>query len=164
MLQCCREGYCGYGPATGILSWMYDVLGESYQTCLTGLMGSKVGSRFGDPWSLPGRVDFPIFDTVNPLRWWLLRLNCGARGQHLPAFMSGCLTISHMCFALSTYWKSVAILEVSICRWERGELGKMGKVYDWSEVTSWERCVREVSVRWQVGKASGLVISTSDSR
>ena len=49
MLQGCREGYCEYGPATGILCWVYDVLGESYLTCLTGLMGSKADFRFGDP-------------------------------------------------------------------------------------------------------------------
>ena len=49
MLQGCREGCCEYGHATGILCWLYDVLGESYLTCLSGLMGSKVDSRFGDP-------------------------------------------------------------------------------------------------------------------
>ena len=32
MLQDCREGYCEYDPATGILCWIYDVLGESYLT------------------------------------------------------------------------------------------------------------------------------------
>ena len=64
---------------------------------LSGLMGSKADSRFGNLWSLHGRLDFSIFDTVNPLRCWLLRLNRGARGEHLPAFMSGCLTISNMC-------------------------------------------------------------------
>ena len=51
MLQGCREGYCEYGPATGILCWVYDVLGESYLTSypiLSGLMGSKADSCFGD--------------------------------------------------------------------------------------------------------------------
>ena len=41
---------------------------------------------------------------------------------------------------------------MSICRWEGGELGKVveksigkvGKVYDWSEVIRWERCVSGV--------------------
>ena len=33
MLQGCREGYCEYGPAAGILWWVYHVLGESYLTC-----------------------------------------------------------------------------------------------------------------------------------
>ena len=28
MLQGCRERYCEYGPATGILYCVYDVLGE----------------------------------------------------------------------------------------------------------------------------------------
>ena len=32
MLQDCREGYCEHGPATGILCWAYDVLGELYVT------------------------------------------------------------------------------------------------------------------------------------
>ena len=32
VLQDCREGYCEYDPATGILCWIYDVLGESYLT------------------------------------------------------------------------------------------------------------------------------------
>ena len=49
MFQGCKEGYCEYGPATGILCWVYDVLGDSYVICLTGLMGSKADSRFGDP-------------------------------------------------------------------------------------------------------------------
>ena len=48
MLQSCREGYCECGPATGILCWVYDVLGESYLACVSGLMGSKAASRFGD--------------------------------------------------------------------------------------------------------------------
>ena len=49
MLQGCREGYCDYGPATGILCWVYDVLGESYLSCLSGLMSSKVDACFGNP-------------------------------------------------------------------------------------------------------------------
>ena len=49
VLQSCREGYREYGPATRLLCWVYDVLGESYLTWLSGLMGSKVNSRFGDP-------------------------------------------------------------------------------------------------------------------
>ena len=49
VLQGCREGYCEYGPATGILCWVYDVLGESYLTLLSGLTGSRADSRFGDP-------------------------------------------------------------------------------------------------------------------
>ena len=43
VLQGCREGYCEY--VTGILCWVYDVLGESYLTCLSGLMNSKVDSQ-----------------------------------------------------------------------------------------------------------------------
>ena len=49
MLQGCREGYYEYGHATGILCWVYDVLGKCYLTCLSGLMGSKADSRFSDP-------------------------------------------------------------------------------------------------------------------
>ena len=49
MLQGSREGYCECGPATGILCWVYDVLGESYLTSISGLIGSKADSRFGDP-------------------------------------------------------------------------------------------------------------------
>ena len=32
-------------------------------------------------------------------------------------------------------------LEGFICHWERGELGKVGKVDEWSEVARWERCL-----------------------
>ena len=49
VLEGCRKGYCEYDPATGILCWVYNVLGESYLTRLSGLMGSKAGSRSGDP-------------------------------------------------------------------------------------------------------------------
>ena len=38
VLQGCREEYCEYGPATGILCWVYDVIGESYLSRLCGLM------------------------------------------------------------------------------------------------------------------------------
>ena len=44
----CREGYCEYGSATGILCWVYDVLGELYPIHLGGLMGSKSDSRTSD--------------------------------------------------------------------------------------------------------------------
>ena len=46
---------------------------------------------------------------------------------------------------------------MSIYRWERGELGKVAKVYDWREVTRWERCVSGVSVRWQVEKGGRIM-------
>ena len=49
ILQGSRKKYCEYGPATGVLCWVYDVLGESYLTSISGLMGSKADSRFGDP-------------------------------------------------------------------------------------------------------------------
>ena len=49
VLQGCREGYCEYGPATGILCWVYDVLGELYLIHLSGLMGSKADSCTDDP-------------------------------------------------------------------------------------------------------------------
>ena len=48
VLHGCREEYCEYGPATGILYWVYDVLGESYLTHLGGLMDSKAGCCSGD--------------------------------------------------------------------------------------------------------------------
>ena len=41
--------YCEYGPATRILCWVYDVLGELYLTRLSGLMGSEADSLTGDP-------------------------------------------------------------------------------------------------------------------
>ena len=49
MFQGCKERYCEYGPAAGILCWVYHVLGESYFTCLTGPMSNKADSRFVDP-------------------------------------------------------------------------------------------------------------------
>ena len=48
VLQGCREEYREYDPAAGILSWVYDVLVESYLTRLSGLMSSKVDCRSGD--------------------------------------------------------------------------------------------------------------------
>ena len=60
VLQGCREGYCEYGPATGISCWLYHILGESYLTHLSNLMGSKADSRFGDPLSFLEREDFSI--------------------------------------------------------------------------------------------------------
>ena len=53
VLQGCREGYCEYGPVTGILCWVYDVLGESYLTCLSGLMNSKADSQHLQSLPLP---------------------------------------------------------------------------------------------------------------
>ena len=49
VLESCRKGYCEYGPATGILCWVYDVLGELYLTGLSGLTGSKADPRTGNP-------------------------------------------------------------------------------------------------------------------
>ena len=37
------------GPATGIVRWVYLILGERYLTDLGGLMGSEADSRAGDP-------------------------------------------------------------------------------------------------------------------
>ena len=47
--QGCRERYCEYGPATEILCWVYDVLGDSYVTRSSGIMGSKADSRTSNP-------------------------------------------------------------------------------------------------------------------
>ena len=58
MLQGCREGYWEYGPATGSLCCVYDVLGESYLSGVAGLMGSKADSPFADPWLFSERVYF----------------------------------------------------------------------------------------------------------
>ena len=49
MLQGCKERCCEYGPATGILYCVHDVLGKSYVTHLYGLMNSKADCRYGDP-------------------------------------------------------------------------------------------------------------------
>ena len=49
VLQGCRERYCEYGPTTGTLCWVYDVLGELYVTRLNDLMGRKADSCSGDP-------------------------------------------------------------------------------------------------------------------
>ena len=37
--------YCEDGPTTGIIHWVYVILGEQYLTRLNGLMGSKADSR-----------------------------------------------------------------------------------------------------------------------
>ena len=49
VLQGCKEGYCEYGPATGILCWVYDALGELHLIRLFGLKSSKADFLFGDP-------------------------------------------------------------------------------------------------------------------
>ena len=41
--------YCEDGPATGIIRWIYGIIGEQYLTCLSGLMSSEEDSRAGDP-------------------------------------------------------------------------------------------------------------------
>ena len=41
--------YCEYGPAAGILHWVYHILGELYLTRLSGLMDSEVDSRTSYP-------------------------------------------------------------------------------------------------------------------
>ena len=72
-------------------------------------------------------------------------------GSHQPAFMSGCLTVSHTCLPslLSErtllFWRDLFLVgrEVSWERWENHELGRQ------------ERCV--TGVRWQVGKGEGIV-------
>ena len=42
-------------------------------------MNSKAGSRYGDPWSFPGRADYLIFDNVNPL--WINNVNEKAKND-----------------------------------------------------------------------------------
>ena len=44
-----RKECCEYGPATGILCWVYDVLGDFYLTRLSSLIGSNADFRTGDP-------------------------------------------------------------------------------------------------------------------
>ena len=75
-----------------------------------------------------------------------------ARGaSHYPAFISGCLTISHTCLPCLPsertlpFWRHFFVFEreVSWERWESSELGR------------WERCIS--GVRWQVGKGRRIV-------
>ena len=119
------------------LCWVYDVLDEYCLTWLSGLMGSKADSRFGNPWSLPGRLDFSICDTVNPLQCWLLRPKRWARGEHFPAFMSGCLIISHV-------WLPCLLSERTLLFWRC--LFVIGREVSWER---WERCMTRV--KWQGG-------------
>ena len=73
---------------------------------------------------------------------WLLRLNPGARGEHLTnqlSWVAARLLITRVC--------PVYLVKERCYRWEGGELGKVGeswawktgKVYEWSEVARWER-------------------------
>ena len=72
-------------------------------------------------------------------------------GSHHPAFMSGCLTVSHTCLPsllsekMLLFWRDLFLIgrEVSWERWENHELGRQ------------ERCV--TGMRWQVGKGEGIV-------
>ena len=75
-----------------------------------------------------------------------------ARGaSHQPAFMSGCLTISHTCVPclpsermLLSWWNLFVVgREVSWQRWESSELGR------------WEMCMS--GVRWQ-GRIGGRIV------
>ena len=103
-------------------------------TCLSGLMSSKANSRFGDPWSFSGRGNFSIFDIVNPLWCWLLRLNPGVRGEHLTrqlSWVAGWLLVT--CFSPvylikeGCYIGGVYLsLEIG-GRWD----GKGGRVVSW---------------------------------
>ena len=161
MLQGCREGYCEYDPATEILCWVYDVLSEYCLTCSSGLMDSKTHFYFSDPWSFRGRVNFSMFDIVNPLWCWLLRLNPRAWGEHLTSQLSWVadwLLVTCVCpvylvkegyyfrsdyFSLGERWAGKGGRVVSQ---EGGKdvwlewRDKVGKVCEWSEceVTSWE--------------------------
>ena len=49
VLEGCRKGCCEYGPATGILCWVYDILGEIYLIRLCSLIGSKADTRTFKP-------------------------------------------------------------------------------------------------------------------
>ena len=60
VLQGCREEYHEYDPSTGILFWVYDVLGELYLTHLCGLMSSKADSHLDNWQSLLRRGDYSI--------------------------------------------------------------------------------------------------------
>ena len=133
-------------------------------TCSFGLMNRKADPRYGDPWSFRGRVDFSIFDNVNPLWCWLLQLNHRVQGEHLTSQPSWVTTwplvtracpvclVGEGCYYGATYlllggrWGKKGGRVVS---WEGG------KVYDWSEVVRQERCVS--GVRWQVGKGRKII-------
>ena len=53
VLEGTRKEYSEYGPAMGLLCWVYEVLGDLYLTRLSGLMSSEADSRAGDPCSFP---------------------------------------------------------------------------------------------------------------
>ena len=60
VLQGCREGYCEYGPATGVCVGYIVFYVKSHLTSSSDLMGSKAGSHSGNPWSFPWREEFSI--------------------------------------------------------------------------------------------------------
>ena len=49
VLEGFRKVYFEYSPATGVLCWVYDVLGELQVTRLSDLMGSKAGTHADNP-------------------------------------------------------------------------------------------------------------------
>ena len=61
VLRGSRKEYSEYGPTTGILCWVYDVLGDLYLTRLSSLMGSEADSRAGNLHSLRRRGRPSIF-------------------------------------------------------------------------------------------------------
>ena len=63
---------------------------------------------------------------------WLLRLNSRVLREHLTSQLS---------------WVAARLLLI--------QAGKVEKVYEWSKVKRWERCVS--GMRWQVGKGGRLV-------
>ena len=74
---------CEYGSTTGILCWVYDVLGDHYLTCLSGLTSSEADYRAGDPCSLPRRGDLHFHIVKH------LSKSKGADAKELIWFFSG---------------------------------------------------------------------------
>ena len=100
----CREEYCEYSPATGILCWVYNLINESYLTHLSGLLNSKIDCC-GDSWLFPRRTDIS-----NLIFWSLLSKSNRGRGMR-PALMQLNIPIPPRFHAPST---SIAISLSSI--------------------------------------------------
>ena len=107
-----RKEHSEYGPATGLLCWVYEVSGDLYLTRLSGLMGSEADSRAGDPCSFPRR-EHPQFSYCKAS---LKKQEGRYRRTNLVFWVAGsffgwgggrrgrdCLTLESVS-ALSTYW------------------------------------------------------------
>ena len=92
-----KKEYCEHGPTAGISCWIYDILGDFYLTCVSGLMGSEADSRPGDPCSFARREDSQFSYCVASLKMQ------GERNKRTNfAFWVGASVLS------ATRWVSVA--------------------------------------------------------